>query len=366
MSACSASALRASLKLLVALMLALGLLPCAPASGQAGVAASPKPQVNQPACANCHAGVASSYALAAMHHALETPGANPVLESHPNLSVQQGKYLYTVRTREGRSTYSVSDGTNSISVPIRWIFGQHSQTWVLERDGDLYESLVSYFQIEQGLATTPGDANIVPKDLTEAFGRKITVGESLQCFGCHATDAVKGKKLDLENLSPGVGCERCHAGAGRHMADAARGNFSSLPKSLKTMNAEDAGNFCGQCHRTWDATVRNRFHGPADVRFQPYRLANSKCFVGNDPRISCLACHDPHQQVKHNLPSYDAKCLACHGKTATAGTPSAKTCPVSKTDCVSCHMPKVPLPGGHAVFTDHLIRVVRPREPYPY
>jgi hypothetical protein len=354
------------LKALVALGFALGLLPCQLSSAQPGFGASSKPSAKPPACADCHLGVTSSYTHAAMHHALETPGANPTLESHPNLSVQQGKYLYTVQTRDGRSTYSVSDGTNSITVPIRWIFGQHAQTWMLEKDGGLYESLVSYFPLDQGLATTPGDAKIVPKDLMEAFGRKITAGESLQCFGCHATNVVKGKKLDLENLSPGVRCERCHAGSVQHMADAARGNFASLPRSLKTMNAEDAGNFCGQCHRTWDSAVRNHWHGPSDVRFQPYRLANSKCFIGNDPRISCLACHNPHQQADHNLIAYDAKCLACHGKTATSGASTVKSCPVSKSNCVSCHMPRIPLPGGHAIFTDHLIRIVKPGEPYPY
>jgi hypothetical protein len=300
-----------------------------------------------------------------MHHALEIPGANPALESHPNLSVQQGKYLYMVQTKNGHSTYSVSDGTNTIIVPIRWIFGQHSQTWVLEKDGEMYESLVTYFQLDQGLATTPGDGHIVPKDLIEAFGRKLTKWEAIQCFSCHTTDSAKGEKLDLDNLRPGVGCDRCHAGADRHMADAARNDFSSLPKSLKAMNAEDAGDFCGQCHRTWDATVRNRFHGPVDVRFQPYRLANSKCFVGNDQRISCLACHNPHEEANHNLVAYDAKCLACHGKATTSSATTVKSCPISKSNCVSCHMPRIALPGGHASFADHLIRIVRPGELYP-
>jgi formate-dependent nitrite reductase cytochrome c552 subunit len=32
---------------------------------------------------------------------------------------------------------------------------------------------------------------------------------------------------------------------------------------------------------------------------------------------------------------------------------------------VSCHMPKINLPGGHAKFTDHEIRIVRPGDPYP-
>jgi hypothetical protein len=344
--------------------LALGLLLCLLFSVRPASAKTPD---NPPACSDCHAGVTSSYAHAAMHHALETPGANPTLESHPNLTVQQGKYRYIVQTRDGRSTYTVSDGADSITVPIRWIFGQHAQTWMLEKDGNLYESLVSYFPLDQGLATTPGDVKIVPTTLLEAFGRKVSSGESLQCFGCHATNVVKGKKLDLENLSPGVGCERCHAGSAQHMVDAVRGNFSSLPKALKKMNAEDTVYFCGECHRTWDATVRNHWHGASDVRFQPYRLASSKCFIGNDPRISCLACHNPHQQADHNLIAYDSKCLACHGKSATAtSTTPIKTCPVSKSNCVTCHMPRVPLPGGHAIFTDHLIRIVKPGEPYPY
>lgn len=69
---------------------------------------------------------------------------------------------------------------------------------------------------------------------------------------------------------------------------------------------------------------------------------------------------------------YDAKCLACHWSgdvarsNATAAKTSIKLCPVSKDNCVSCHMPKVPLPGGHQTFTDHQIRVVKAGEPYPH
>jgi formate-dependent nitrite reductase cytochrome c552 subunit len=34
-------------------------------------------------------------------------------------------------------------------------------------------------------------------------------------------------------------------------------------------------------------------------------------------------------------------------------------------DCATCHMPQVELPGGHAKFTDHPIRVARAGEGYP-
>jgi Cytochrome c554 and c-prime len=301
-----------------------------------------------------------------MQHALQTPGVDPVLEAHPNLSVQIGNYSYAVQTKDGQSTYSVADGTGLLTLPIRWTFGQHSQTWVLEKDGDYYESKVSYFAMEQGLATTPGDGNLAPHNLSEAIGRKVSVWELLQCFNCHATDATAGERLTLDKVRPGVGCERCHEGAEQHLADALHNNFATRPAALRSMSAEDAENFCGQCHRTWQSAVRNHWHGPSDVRFQPYRLANSRCFVGNDQRISCMACHDPHQPVNEDVAFYDAKCLACHAESKKSShSIPVKTCPVSKVNCVGCHMPKVSLPGGHAVFTDHMIRIVRAGDAYP-
>jgi len=331
-------------------------------------AAAATPPTNSsaaPTCSACHSGIAAEYSHAAMQHALLRPGANPVLEEHPDLSVKLGNYSYSVQTRNGQSTYTVSDGNGSIALPIHWIFGQHSQTWVLEKDGIFYESQVSFFRRDQALATTPGHEN-VPHSLNEAIGRRTSHAELLKCFNCHSTGATEGVKLTLDKLRPGLSCERCHEGAARHMADAIHDNFTTLPRSLKAMNAEDSANFCGQCHRTWDTAIRNHWHGPEDVRFQPYRLMNSQCFLGSDPRISCIACHDPHKPVETNLESYDAKCLACHGVSRKSDPATVvKTCTVAKSNCASCHMPKIELPEGHAAFTDHQIRIVRGNEPYP-
>jgi hypothetical protein len=125
-------------------------------------------------------------------------------------------------------------------------------------------------------------------------------------------------------------------------------------------------NFCGGCHRTWETVIRTRKWGELNVRFQPYRLANSKCFNGADPRIACTACHDPHRNlVRNDAKYYASKCLACHATEASAAKNTAKHCPVSKDNCATCHMPKVELPGSHATFTDHQIRIVRAGEPYP-
>jgi hypothetical protein len=319
-------------------------------------------------CGTCHVGVLNSYAHAPMRHAMEPAGANPQLNAHPDLKAEIGGYNYSVQTKNGQSTYSVSDSTGTLTLPIHWVFGQHSQTFVLEKDGKLYESLVSYFPRENGLGTSPGDQLIKPTNLTEAMGRELSPWETLTCFNCHATYSTAGTRLTLDTLVPGINCERCHEGALRHMADAANDNFKTRPPSLKHMTTQDISMFCGQCHRTWETAVRNHWKGTAFVRFQPYRLQNSKCFAANDPRISCLACHSPHQPVNHDQAFYDRKCLACHApdaKPVAPATVAAKACPVSKSNCSTCHMPKVELPGGHAQFTDHQIRIARTGDPYP-
>lgn len=332
-------------------------------------AAQQQPHNSAAACVRCHAAQASSQPLTPMGRAIELTAENPTLKSHPKMTFRKGAYFYTVETTGGKSTYTVTDGTNTISVPIRWGFGTGGQTWVLERQGKLYDSLVSYYPAIDGLDITMGEERITPHTIEEAMGRELGQGEIKACFGCHATNAVSDRKLTLESMEPGVTCEHCHVGTNAHLMDALQGGFDSVPPQLGKLSSEDISNFCGRCHRTWEAVLRGHFDGEINVRFQPYRLANSKCFDGADPRISCLACHDPHQDVIRQDSSYDPKCLSCHTASTQPAAAAARTgapaCPVAKVNCVSCHMPKVNLPGGHQAFTDHQIRIVTPGEPYP-
>jgi hypothetical protein len=325
------------------------------------------------ACVSCHGARAQSQPRTPMGRALALPGANPVLKDNPKLSVRKGPYTYTVETHGDESTYSVTDGPRTISVPIHWNFGAGAQTWVLERNGHQYESAVSFYPSIPGLDFTTGDEDLKPRNLDDAIGREIELRETKVCFGCHASNAVTKGKMTYETLRPGVTCEHCHTGTMTHLSDSFNGDFDSAPPDLRKRSAEDISNFCGQCHRTWETVVRNHWRGELTVRFQPYRLANSKCFDGADARISCIACHDPHVDVTRQDSSYDPQCLACHASTAasrvSSGSDSAKVhariCPTGKADCVSCHMPKVKLPNGHMTFTDHQIRIVKPGEPFP-
>jgi len=327
------------------------------------------PAKSESPCGSCHRARSQTQPLTPMGRSTLLPESNSVLQQHPRLTVRKGSYTYTVETHGTESTYSVADSKGTITVPIRWNFGSGAQTWMLEHGGKRYESAVSFYPSISGLDFTTGDEDLKPQTLEDAIGREIFLPETKVCFGCHATNAVTKGKLTLETFETGVRCEHCHAGSALHVSDSVSGDFESAPPDLLKLTSEDISNFCGQCHRTWETVVRNHWRGQLTVRFQPYRLANSKCFDGADARISCIACHDPHVDVVRQDSSYDAKCLACHSRhaaeTSNLAGDHAKVCPTSKSDCVSCHMPKVKLPNGLMTFTDHQIRIVKAGQPFP-
>lgn len=136
-------------------------------------------------------------------------------------------------------------------------------------------------------------------------------------------------------------------------------------KILGALTTGDMSNFCGQCHRTWEEISLKGPRGIANVRFQPYRLANSRCYDPSDSRIKCTACHNPHRELETAPAAYDARCLACHPRTLAVDGKPATMCKVAQANCVTCHMPRLDLPGAHQKFTDHRIRIVRANQTYP-
>ena len=323
------------------------------------------PPAGKATCASCHKEEARLQPKTSMGIGLELPPNQEVLKEHARLTFESNGYKYVIERKDGVSTYTVSDGASSLALPIRYAFGVAAQTFVFDYGGHFYESLVSYYPTAGGLAITMGSERVRPHTLVEAMGRPTSSDEIVACFGCHSSGGVSQGKLTLDSMQPGLDCEHCHAGANAHQEAMSQGKPPApAPKKLREMSAEEMSNFCGGCHRTWDTVVRLKTWGEVNVRFQPYRLANSKCFLGNDRRIGCTACHNPHDNLVRDDASYDHNCVACHAKASSSGGPQ-KTCPVASAKCVSCHMPKVELPGSHSLFTDHQIRIVHPGDPYP-
>lgn len=335
------------------------------------VPAGAQPTAKSLTCASCHTAQAVPQPETSMGRAMVSPNDDPLFRSHPKLTFQEGAFASTIERRGDQSIYSVTDGSNTVSMPIKWAFGAGAQTFVMEQDGHYYEGRLSYYPMVGGLDITVGDQKVSPANVNEAMGRQLSAQELKLCIGCHSTGGVSNGRVTLDSLTPGVRCAHCHVGADAHLQAISHGKLTAVPPSLKHLSGEDVSHFCGQCHRTWEMVARSPgLRGEVDVRFQPYRLANSKCFDGVDRRISCVGCHDPHREVVRDDATYDVKCSACHGSAGPTGAHligarQAKACPVATSNCVSCHMPKIDLPGGHQKFTDHEIRIVRANEPFP-
>lgn len=337
--------------------------------------------VGSAACVKCHPREAASQRATAMNTALQPASTSEVLRSNQQLSFQSGPYTYVIARRGDQSIYTVTNGKDTISEPIAYAFGQGKagQTYVFQHDGSFYESRVSFYRDIKALDWTMGYPREVPPSLDVAAGRRMSADESRNCFSCHSTAATNGVELRLDRLIPGVSCEACHGPAGDHVAlrEAKKLADKSIFNPGKMSPDELSQDFCGSCHRSAEQVTANKMlRGILSVRFQPYRIFTSKGHDPADPRLSCIACHNPHENPRQDGAFYDQICFACHrsagslnsaslAKTEIDDGRSEKACKVAVRNCASCHMPKVELPGSHFQFTDHRIRIARLGEPFP-
>ena len=318
-------------------------------------------------CAQCHPKQAETFHETGMSRALEPAAQGRILSSHKKLTFAQGDYKYSIEREGDISWYRVYNDREEFKSKIGWAFGLGAagQTYLLERAGKWYEGRVSYYKDTDSLDLTVGARPEAPRSLEEAIGRELSTKGASECFSCHTTGSMTAGVLKPETLTPGIQCARCHVNSAAHQAafQDSKTAKAVVPAKLGALAAEEVSEFCGQCHRTWQQIASDGPHNITNVRFQPYRLTNSKCYDAAETRIRCTTCHDVHNEVVRSASFYDAKCQACHSPGQKAGT---HLCKVAKQDCVTCHMPKVKIDSAHNAFTDHWIRIVRKGEAAPY
>ena len=116
--------------------------------------------VGSRACAACHADKAATQAATPMAHALEPADDVKVLRRNPRLTFRSGAYRYQIVYENDRATYTVTDGTTTITEPILYSFGMGKlgQTYLFRHNGALYESRVTYYESLRGLDFTGGQS----------------------------------------------------------------------------------------------------------------------------------------------------------------------------------------------------------------
>lgn len=329
--------------------------------------------VGSAACAACHAPIADTQKTTPMAHTaiLANSEMFAKLGATSPLTFQNGAYKYEITQTPAGPVYSASEGAQSVSAPLGWVFGSghFGRTFVYEQKGSYYESHLSYYSATRSLDFTTGHTRSAPASLAKALGQPMPAPRG--CFGCHTTAATASYRFDPSGLTPGVTCESCHGPGAQHVAAMTLANGNAVSTFLlnpATLSASDSVDFCGACHRTRLDVVQLGISDVRTTRFPAYRLEASRCWgPTGDSRMTCVACHDPHRPLVTESASYDKNCLSCHVLSAASKPekdhPGA-ACPVAQKDCVSCHMVKYNIPEMHADFTDHKIAIHKAGEPF--
>jgi hypothetical protein len=329
-------------------------------------------------CTRCHADEAP--ASTSMQRAATLAAEAKFLKSQSIPTFSSPPFTYSLAPN---ADYTVASGPHKLTAKLDWSFGAGDlgRTFLYQSHDRWYQSRATFYTNPGKLDITTGVDPASSADLALALGQPLSPQDASRCFSCHTVHATTSSGFNPLHAEAGLGCEACHGPALAHVAKMNAAGSSPAAAADPTvfnparLSPSDSNDFCGACHRSFaDATLSISSTGAvstAVVRFQPYRLEESKCWrATRDARLTCVACHDPHQPLNHAAASYDRNCLQCHSGSAAASEhpapqPAAKACPKATSQCVTCHMPKVNVASMHGDFTDHFIRIAQAGETFP-
>lgn len=323
------------------------------------------------ACIGCHGAIVERQQASAHANTVRRLGVNGASVRNVNGKVVRDPLTaatYQIeRTSNGHDRLVLRAGELEAAASLEWEFGsgRHAHGYLARvEDGSMVDIRLNWYRSIGDWDFTSGQDKPTRSLLEQPLGRPLPKSEINRCFSCHSTElrAVKGVQsgaghgdldIRLDRSVVGVRCESCHGPRKPHVDAVKRG---IAPAASKPMTAAEINQLCGQCHS------RSNIDPQHDVlaRFQPWGLERSKCFTQSAGRLSCVTCHDPHEDAKTDPIYYNGRCLSCHSPSAVKQRAASVTCRARQVDkCISCHMPTDDKGMSHTVFTDHRIRVVR-------
>ncbi len=241
--------------------------------------------------------------------------------------------------------------------------GTKGQTFLTWSGNHLFQLPLTYFTSAGQWANSPGNPNKI------AINRPITS----RCLECHTTFSEKISDAEPEEFNPatmilGVDCEKCH-GPGQHHVTFQSNNPTST-KAQYILNPskftrQQSLDLCALCHGGRLQKTKPSFSFNSGEKLSDYffidtsakdpntldvhgnqygLLAGSKCFQKSSS-MTCMTCHNVHENEKGMTALYSQRCISCHH----AGTSGLVLCKLDrenrttiKDKCTSCHMPELP------------------------
>lgn len=379
-----------------------GSRPTGPATGQGpesppipGIASSPfrntstkATYVGSSTCIECHDDAYQSY--------LNTMHSRAFGKVDPGKEPPDGRFFhaksgreYRVYRRDGelrhREVIPGRKGKPDVVLadfPLAYTIGSghHSRSYLIDVDGFLYESPVTWYASRHAWQMSPGYDR--PRHFS--FARPAPKG----CVSCHSgrAQSIGGSLHRLRIHESRIGCESCHGPGSLHVelrlnpVEPLEGADRTIVNPRR-LSRERNESLCAQCHLRGASVAFVRGRKPDDFRpglplrdFRiDYRLDSpgrsmkvtghleqmhlSRCFT-ESKTLTCTTCHDPHfkPDPSQRARYYRTRCLSCHETDGGCGLPEPERLAKNpQNDCVACHMPRAETDIPHFAFTHHRI-----------
>jgi hypothetical protein len=292
--------------------------------------------------------------------------------------------------------------------------GMNGYTYLVKREGRLFEAPLSYYSNAGKWDLSPGYA---AADV--GFTRPVLSG----CLACHngQPDAVVNREA-LYRDPPfrfgevAIGCEACHGPGTIHNREAkqrrmrlSRGAIDTSIVNPEKLPARLSDDVCMNCHQGGETRILQPGKDYLDFRpgnpldevsaifktplkeeqreeadkaqiLPPVRgslempswwknssMEMSLCYRASGGKLRCGTCHKIHSPPAETKKAafYRNKCRTCHTKNSCRIPLAQRLTQKPPNDCGGCHMPKRPVGGiAHSELTNHRI-MRRPGQPLP-
>lgn len=364
----------------------------------------PSDYVGSDTCRECHSEISQQYAAHPMARSLAHASQSMVEDYDPQRATFQPSprhRYYVEHTDDGIFHHEVAldpsgEPIYDQGVPIAYAVGsgRRGRSYILNRDGFLYMSAISWYASNQRWDLSPGYA---PED-HQRFERPAAE----RCLTCHVgryaptrpgATSIAQRYEQPPLLEMGIGCERCHGPGGRHvqyhrdtpLVDKRPAEDPIVNPAALSASRRDS--VCNQCHLQGDAQVLRygRSHGdfrPGDhlgetwtifiggtgvdgrqettAVSQVEQMHASRCYQATAGRLGCISCHDAHTvpTASNVAAHYRQRCLECHQQQGCSLPAEQQQAAPAVGSCIACHMPKLGAKDvPHTTQTDH--RVLR-------
>ena len=329
--------------------------------------------VGDAACSRCHADITGTFGRHPMGRSLAPITAARLRgdEAGDRILFEAQGLQYSIENRAGRVVHKETRrdasgrviAQNEAEVQFAVGSGRLAIGYLIERDGFLFQSPISWYSQERRWDLPPGY-----EKSNGHFDRPITPS----CLFCHA-NKVEPVDGTINRYRPpifqghAIGCERCHGPGELHVTqptskggrDVTIVNPGQLEPALR-----DA--ICEQCHlngtwrvlragrhdedyrpglpfyRFWTVLERAGESAKDDIVGQFEQMRESHCFKASGGRLGCISCHDPHRapEPEEKVAYFRHRCLECHANRGCSLPASVRLARNPDDDCTSCHLPR--------------------------